>query len=168
VPTHRLLLIRHAQAAAAPTDRERPLSAHGTRAAAAIGAWLQQSGYVPDRVLVSTAVRAQQTWAAAADSLGADREPTLDERIYDNTVEAVLEVIGEAPDDAVTVAVVGHNPSVGELAAVLDDGEGDDAAGRALRAGFPTGAVAVFRVDTPFADLAAGGATLVDFAVPSA
>ena len=168
MPTHRLLLIRHAQAADAATDRDRPLTAHGSRAAAAIGTWLQRSGYIPDAALVSTALRAQQTWAAAAEPLGADREPTLDERIYDNTVEAVLDVIGEAPDDATTVAVVGHNPSIGELAAALDDGDGDESALRHLRAGFPAGAVAVFRVETSLADLETGGATLEDFAVPSA
>jgi phosphohistidine phosphatase len=168
VPTHRLLLIRHAKAAHAATDRERPLTASGARAAAAIGAWLQTSGYVPDQVLVSTALRAQQTWTAVAESLGADPEPTLDERIYDNTVEGVLEVIGGAPDDVRTVAVVGHNPSMGELAAALDDGDGDDSARRALRDGFPTGAVAVFEVDGSFADLEPGGATLTDFAVPRA
>jgi phosphohistidine phosphatase len=167
MPPRRLVLIRHAQAADAPRDRDRPLTGHGARRAAAIGAWLKQSGYVPDAALVSTALRAQQTWDAAAGSLGADWEPTLDERIYDNTVEAVLEVIGESSDDVATVALVGHNPSIGELAAALDDGDGDDAARRALRAGFPTGAVAVFQVDTPFADLAPGGATLTDFAVPA-
>jgi phosphohistidine phosphatase len=164
----RLLLIRHAQAAHGSPDRERPLTGHGRRGAAAIGTWLRDSGLVPDRVLVSTALRARQTWAAAAESLGADLEPTDEQRIYDNTVEALLEVIGEAPDDVGTVAVVGHNPSIGELAFALDDGEGDDSARRHLQGGFPTGAVAVFRVDGSFAELGPGAATLEDFAVPSA
>jgi len=168
VPTHRLLLIRHAQAADAATDRDRPLTARGAGNAAAIGAWLQQSGYVPDTALVSTALRAQQTWAAAAESLDAHHEPTLDERIYDNTVEAVLDVIGEVAGDVTTLAVVGHNPSIGELAAALDGGEGDVAARRSLEAGFPAGAVAVFQVGTSFGDLALGAATLEDFAVPTA
>ena len=166
MPTHRLLLIRHAQAADAPADRDRPLTAKGTRAAAAIGAWLQQAGYVPDRVLVSSALRAQQTWAAAAETLGSAPEPTVDPRIYDNTVEAVLDVIGEVSDDTGTVAVVGHNPSMGELAFSLDDGTGSDSARRKLHAGFPTGAVAVFRLETSFADLAPGRATLGDLTVP--
>jgi phosphohistidine phosphatase len=167
VPRH-LLLIRHAQAAAGAPDRERPLTDHGVRAAAAIGTWLRDTGRAPDRVLVSTALRAQQTWAAAAGSLGADVESTVDQRIYDNTVEALLDLIGEVPDEVGTVAVVGHNPSVGELAFTLDDGEGDDSSRRDLHAGFPAGAVAVFRVDTSFADLEPGGATLADFAVPGA
>jgi len=168
VPTHRLLLIRHAQAADAPVDRDRPLTARGTSAATAIGSWLQQAGYVPDRVLVSPALRAQQTWAAALEALDAAPEATVDQRIYDNTVGAVLDVIGEVPDDVGTVAVVGHNPSMGELAFSLDDSTGSDSARRELHAGFPTGAVAVFRMEMAFADLGPGTATLEDLTVPGA
>ena len=164
----RLLLIRHAQAAAAADDRDRPLTERGARRATAIGSWLARSGYVPDLVLVSPALRAAQTWAAAAASLVPDLPPTVDERIYDNTVEAVLAAITETTEDVLTLIVVGHNPSIGELAAALDDGEGDASARRALRAGFPAGAVAVFRVATAFSDLAPGGANLEDFAGPTA
>lgn len=164
----RLLLIRHAQAAAASPDRDRPLTDSGVRAARAIGTWLRESGFAPDRVLVSSALRAQQTWATVAESLGDDPEPDVEQRIYDNTVEALLEVIAEAPGDAETIAVVGHNPSIGELAHALDDGAGNDAARRELHAGFPTGAVAVFLVSRPFAHLGPGAATLEGLTVPGA
>jgi phosphohistidine phosphatase len=164
----RLLLIRHAQAADGSPDRERPLTDRGIRTAAAIGSWLLDSGRVPDSVLVSTALRARQTWAAAAESLGADPETGVDQRIYDNTVEALLDLIGEVSDEVGTVAVVGHNPSIGELAYALDDGEGDDSARRDLHAGFPTGAVAVFRVEGSFTDVGPGTATLEGFRVPRA
>jgi len=164
----RLLLIRHAQAAAASPDRDRPLTDLGRTAAAAIGAWLRDSGRVPDRVLVSPALRAQQTWAAAAESLGAEPAPTVDQRIYDNTVASVLELIGEVPDDVGILAVVGHNPSIGELALILDDGAGDEPARRALHGGFPAGAVAMFGLASSFADLGPGAATLEDFTVPGA
>jgi phosphohistidine phosphatase len=163
-----LLLIRHAQAADASPDRERPLTDHGLRAARAIGSWLRESGFAPDRALVSSALRAQQTWAAAARALGDEREPTVEQRIYDNTVEALLEVIAEAADDVGTLVVVGHNPSIGQLAFDLDDGSGSESARRDLPAGFPTGAVAVFGVGGSFADLGTGTATLEDLAVPGA
>ena len=163
----RLLLVRHAQAADAPVDRDRPVSEHGARRAAAIGSWLARSGYVPDRVLVSPALRAVQTWAAAASSSGSDVTPTVDDRIYVNTLGTVLGAIAETPQDIRTLIVVGHNPSMGELAFALDDGQGDPEAQRGLHAGFPTGAVAVFRVATAFSDLGPGGATLEGFAVPA-
>jgi phosphohistidine phosphatase len=166
VLTRRLVLVRHAQAADAPVDRDRPLSEHGAQRAAAIGSWLERAGVVPDRVLVSPALRAAQTWERAAESLGADLAPTADQRIYDNTVDAVLSAITEAPEDVSTLVVVGHNPSVGELAFALDDGDGDRAARQDLHEGFPTGAVAVFELGSSFAELTPGQATLTGFEVP--
>ncbi|MGZ4613446.1 MAG: SixA phosphatase family protein, partial [Kineosporiaceae bacterium] len=108
----RLLLVRHAKAAHGPVDAERPLTERGRARAAAIGHWLAQSGRVPDRVLVSPARRAVQTWEGAGAALGADPQPVLDPRIYDNTVEALLAAVRETPQEAQTVAVVGHNPSI--------------------------------------------------------
>ena len=160
----RLVLIRHAKAAGGAVDADRPLTEGGARQAAAIGPWLEQAGLVPDRVLVSPARRAAQTWEAAAPTSAA--RPTTEPRIYDNTVEALLAVIRETPDDVSTLALVGHNPSVGELAHVLDDGQGRPAAQQALDAGFPTGAVAVFVVDGSFGDVEPGGTRLSDFTVP--
>jgi phosphohistidine phosphatase len=163
VQPRRLLLVRHAKAAAGPVDADRPLTERGARQAAALGAWLAQAGLVPDRVVVSPARRAVETWKRAGASLGEGHQPVVDERIYDNTVEALLAAIRETPEGVRTLAVVGHNPSVGELAGVLDDGQGSPAARRDVDAGFPTGAVAVFLLATPFAGLTPGAATLSDF-----
>ena len=156
------MLVRHAQAAAAPVDADRPLTPHGLQRAAALGSWLADGCLVPDRVLVSPATRARETWERA----GAGQQPVVDERVYDNTVEALLEAVRETPADVAVLAVVGHNPSIGELTAALDDGRGDPAARRDAAAGFPTGGVAVFDLDRPFAALAPGTARLVAFAVP--
>ncbi len=166
MPPRRLLLIRHAKAADGPVDVERPLTGRGARRAEAIGSWLAQAGLVPDRVLVSPARRAVQTWEQAGAALGPDLRPIVDLRIYDNAVEALLAAVRETPDDVQTLAVVGHNPSVGELAGLLDDGQGSSAARREVDAGFPAGGVAVFALATPFAEIAPGTATLSDFRVP--
>ena len=160
------MLIRHAKAADGPVDADRPLTERGRRHAAAIGSWLTQAELVPDRVVVSPARRAAQTWKRAATGLVAGPQPVVDERIYDNTVEALLEVLRETPEDVRTVAVVGHNPSIGELACVLDDGQGSPAARREIDAGFRTGGVAVFTLATPFSAIAPGAATLSDYTVP--
>ncbi|MET0765286.1 MAG: histidine phosphatase family protein [Blastococcus sp.] len=164
MPQRRLLLVRHAKAGDAPVDADRPLTERGQRQSAALGAWIQQAGPAPDRVLVSPARRALQTWEMTAIPAPS---PIVDARIYDNTVEALLAAIRETPDDVATVAVVGHNPSIAELTAVLDDGEGNPAARRTVEAGFPTAAVAVFDLALPFDAIAPGTATLSDFTRPS-
>jgi phosphohistidine phosphatase len=160
------VLIRHAQAADGPADADRALTERGLRQAVAMGSWLEHAGLVPDRVLVSPARRAAQTWEGAGSALALALPPIVEPRIYDNTVEALLAVIREVPDDVRTLTVVGHNPSIGELASVLDDGRGSPAARRDLQAGFPIGGVAVFVLTTPFAAVDAGEATLSDFTVP--
>lgn len=160
----RLVLIRHAKAAGGAVDADRPLTEGGARQAAAIGPWLEQAGLVPDRVLVSPARRAAQTWEAAAPTSAA--RPTTEPRIYDNTLDALLAAIRETPDDVTTLALVGHNPSIGELVHALDDGQGSPAARQALDASFPTGAVAVFVVGGSFRELEPGGARVSDFARP--
>jgi phosphohistidine phosphatase len=162
----RLLLVRHAPAAGAAVDADRPLTARGEERASAIGSWLAQAGLAPDLVLVSPARRAAQTWSLAGAALPADLRAAVDARIYENTVDGVLSAIRETPEDVRILAVVGHNPSVGELAVMLDDGEGDEAAGRTLDAGFPAGGVAVFTVPASFGELEPGGAALSDFVVP--
>lgn len=165
---HRLVLLRHAEAGQAAADADRPLTERGERQAAAVGRWLRQSGPAPERVVVSSARRAARTWELAAAQLPSPPTPVVEARIYDNTVDALLAVIAETPADVGTLAVVGHNPSIGVLASLLDDGAGDAPARRDLREGFPTGGVAVFTLGTPFDAIAAGTAALTAFTVPDA
>ena len=93
--------------------------------------------------------------------------PIGDARIGDNTVEALLAAIRETPGDVLSVAVVGHNPSLGEPAGVLDQGRGDRVARRGVESGFPAGGLAVFDLALPFAAVGPGAATLREFRVPS-
>jgi phosphohistidine phosphatase len=163
-----LLLVRHAQAADGAVDADRPLTDSGEQRAAAIGSWLAQTDLVPELVLVSPARRAAQTWERAGASLPPDLRSAVDARIYENTVEGLLALVRETPRDVHTVAVIGHNPSIGELARALDDGQGDPEAARNVDAGFPAGGAAVFSLAVEFPDLAPGTATLRGFTVPGA
>jgi phosphohistidine phosphatase len=157
-----LVLVRHAAAAAGPADRDRPLTAEGERQAGDIGAWLARRGVLPDLALVSPARRTLQTWDRLRAELPSAPDGVVDERIYDNTVDGLLELLREADHDVRSVVLVGHNPAVAHVAGVLDDGAGSEPARTRLAAGFPPASVALFEVGTPFADLAPGGATLVD------
>ncbi len=141
--------------------------------AGAIGRWLGDHSLVPDRAVVSPARRARQTWDLAAAQLdaaqsGAVPERLVDERVYDNTVESLLAVIGDGDPAVVTLALVGHSPSVQELALALDDGRGNTAALAELAQKYPTSGIAVFDVDREWATVDVAGGTLRHFAVPRA
>lgn len=164
--TRTLLLIRHAKAADGPVDVERPLTPRGRRDADALGDWLHDHGPTLDRVVVSPARRAQETWSQAAAGLQGTPEVDVDERVYENTVDALLEIVRDTADGVATLALVGHNPSFGALADGLDDGTGDPDAREQRAAGFPTCAVAVFEIDGAWEDVTPGEARLVEFAAP--
>lgn len=165
--TRRLVLVRHAKAAAnGGDDSERPLAERGVRDAPTIGRRLAEHAIVPDRVVVSVARRAMQTWELAAAELSRAPEPVLDQRLYGNTVGYLLEVIRETPVGIGTLVLVGHNPSMEELAGVLDDGAGDAAARRQLAQKYPTSGVAVFTLAGSWAEVNAGGGRMAGFSVP--
>ena len=162
--TRRLVVMRHAKAEQlGTTDAARELAPNGQRAAAAAGAWLAAYGLVPDHALVSSSTRTRQTWEAVAKGASWDLEPNLDEGLYAAGPESALDLIRLVPADARTVVVIGHNPTMGQLAQMLEDGEGDADAGNQMALGFPTNAVAVFEYDGAWADLGATGARLVAF-----
>ncbi len=159
-----LVLIRHAKAGEGAIDRDRPLADRGIAEAPAIGRWLTDRGISPDRVVVSPARRARQTWELAAAELDAAPEPVVDGRVYDNTVDDLLDILRETPAEITTLAIVGHNPGIQDLAITLDDGRGDGAARAELTSRYRTSGVAVFEVGVPWVELRS--ATLVTFATP--
>jgi len=162
-----LVLIRHAKAeAGGADDAARSLAPRGRADAGAIGRWLAAERLGPERVVVSPARRARQTWDLAAADLGTAAEPVIDGRIYDNTVEDLLAVVGDAPADIATLILVGHNPSMAELAFTLDDGSGDQAARTEMARNYPTSAIAVFAIGAEWTALRGGAGRLVRFAVP--
>jgi phosphohistidine phosphatase len=108
-----LILWRHADAADGVPDQARELTAKGIKQSAKIAAFLQQ--HLPDqlRILVSPAVRTQQTATALTSPF--TLAPTLSPGA---TAEAVLHA-ARWPDSGGTVLVVGHQPTLGEVAAQL-------------------------------------------------
>ncbi len=162
----RLVLIRHAKAAQGGIDAERPLAERGLVDAAAVGRWLAERNLLPDRVVVSPARRASQTWQLAGAELGPVARAVVDERVYDNTLSDLLRVVRESPPDVGTLAVVGHNPSIAELASVLDDRRGEPVARQELAQKYPTSGIAVFELGIEWEQVDFGTGTLRQFAAP--
>ncbi|KRG63697.1 phosphoglycerate mutase [Stenotrophomonas humi] len=133
-----LILLRHAHAEPADNgqaDIDRPLSPHGLAEAEAAGRWLHEQRLVPDRVLCSPARRTRETLEAVL-SLTGYVEQRLEERIYDaapGTLAALLDEHREVE----RLLVVGHNPGLEQLVALMHSGQSGD------YRGMPPAAVAV-------------------------
>jgi len=115
-----LILWRHAEAEEGPHDLERALTGRGRKQAARMADWLTPRLPPDIRILASPAVRTRQT----AQALGRDYavEPAL---APGATAAAVLAAAGW-PEAAHPGLVVGHQPTLGRIAARLLAGtEGD-------------------------------------------
>lgn len=112
-----LILWRHADAEDGAADMARELTAKGRKQAVAVGGWLDSRLAKETRILVSPAARAQQTAAGLGRRFETVQaiEPGVD------PVE-VLHAVGW-PETAGTVLVVGHQPTLGLVAAMLLFGE---------------------------------------------
>jgi phosphohistidine phosphatase len=164
--SRRLVVVRHSKAEqSGDTDHARHLIDRGRSDAEAAGRWLAGQDVVPDQALVSAAPRARETWEALAAGGGWSVEPHLDEGLYSAGPDTALDLIRGIPADTDVLVVVGHNPTMAQLAQLLDDGEGDPEASNAMASGFPTTAIAVFEYDGAWADLDLTSARLVAFHV---
>jgi phosphohistidine phosphatase len=114
-----LILWRHAEAvesADAAGDLERPLTLRGERQAARMAAWLNQQLPATTRILASPARRTQQT------ALALERKfRTVPALAPDASVTALLEA-ARWPDAKEPVLVIGHQPTLGLVAAQLLSG----------------------------------------------
>ena len=117
-----LYLLRHAKSSWADEsmrDFDRPLANRGREACAVIGEFIEEKGIEFDLVLVSTAVRTRETIALVKDRAKFQAEVRYDERIYEAITAQLLEVISQVENDRQSVLLVGHNPGIADLLALL-------------------------------------------------
>ena len=165
----RVLLFRHAKASRAGSglkDRDRPLAKRGIADAPVMGDYLARHGLVPDLVLCSPALRTRDTWRLAAGSFTQAFRMQEDDRLYEADARDLLDVVRGVADEVGTLLIVGHNPGLEDLADLLV-GSGDAEARAAMRAKFPTGAIAVIDFVVPhWADVKPGAGRLDRFVSP--
>jgi phosphohistidine phosphatase len=119
-----LILWRHAEAEDlakhSDADAARELTKRGRKQAERMARWLDERLDKSWRILVSPAIRTLQT----VEPLGRDFE-TSEQVGLDATADSVLRAAGW-PDAAQDVLVVGHQPTLGQVAArVLEGRDGD-------------------------------------------
>ncbi|HTH67222.1 MAG TPA: histidine phosphatase family protein [Rhodanobacter sp.] len=140
---HELILLRHAEAVPIETagdDLQRPLSPRGEQEAQAAGLWLTAHGVQPDRVLCSPTRRTDETTRLALAAMANAPVPQIADEIYDASPGELLALLDQHAD-AGTVLLVGHNPGIERLVALLVEGRSDEFRG------MPPGALAVLHLD---------------------
>lgn len=155
-----LILMRHAKSswtAAETSDHDRPLNKRGQRSAAALGDWLRDTDHVPDQVLCSSALRAQETYAGLGLGLPAPAVRDLYLADPDTMMALLKQATGRV------VLMIGHNPGIADFATRLvrktptHDRFHD----------YPTGATLIATFDVPgWPQVDWGLGTATDFVIP--
>jgi phosphohistidine phosphatase len=126
-----LLLVRHAQAEEQsatkyPDDTVRPLVPKGKKVQARLSKELRRRKLIPDKVFSSPWKRAWQTARILVEETGLPKSARVACEALAGAPDlaSIAEEVGAVEADA-TIALVGHEPWMSELAALLLTGKGD-------------------------------------------
>lgn len=162
-----LYLLRHAKSSwdhPALSDRERPLTPRGRRAAKRVADHLVRLGIEPELVLCSTAVRTRATLELVRPALGGNSAVTLEDGLYTASSGELLDRIRRVPDAVASVMLIAHNPGLQQLALALAS-SGEELP--RLEDKFPTAGLATLSVpETTWSRLDRGDALLAAYVVP--
>ena len=120
--TYELLILRHGKSDwdVGSDDFHRPLKDRGKRAAQRMGVWLQQHELQPDLVVSSPAERAIVTAEKCCKAMAMGTDVIRKERqVYAASLNNLLQVLRDCPQQSRRIMLVGHNPGLEELLVFL-------------------------------------------------
>ena len=120
----RMILMRHGDALKGEFDAKRALSKKGKSEGDAAGVFLRSIGEFPDVILHSTLLRSKQTAehveaALEKNGLLQERKDLKPEDSPKDFLSGVLTEFDKYVGSHYTIMVVGHNPFISDLAALL-------------------------------------------------
>jgi phosphohistidine phosphatase len=126
--TNYLILMRHAKTiphSSDINDWDRNLTEHGIyQAQISANFLLNNSNIIPQLIICSPAKRAIQTAEIVADTLNLPNNIIISKNsLYNNDLNSYLDTIYQVDDDIRKLMIVGHNPSISMLAALLTNSE---------------------------------------------
>ena len=117
-----VLLIRHGKSdwKAGIKDIERPLNARGIKNSETMAKVIQQTRVLPQILFYSIAKRTEQTAFLLAKYLNFESNNMIAcPELYLCQPEAIYDLIHFAPTPIDTIAIIGHNPAITEVAGSL-------------------------------------------------
>jgi phosphohistidine phosphatase len=122
---HTLTLMRHAKSSwddPALSDHDRPLNGRGKKAAKRMAERLKDAGYIPDLLIVSSALRAQQTAKALQKRYDGELNVRTEPLLYEASAQTYADVIRGVGEEVKHLMLIGHNPTIAEIAGMLGAG----------------------------------------------
>ena len=117
-----LLALRHAKSSHSTLglrDHDRPLNERGRDAAPRVGQLLSRENLLPDLILCSTATRTMETTALVTTAMGCEPRTIFLEDLYLAPPDTILDAAMRLGKECDRVLVVGHNPGMEDVMALL-------------------------------------------------
>lgn len=164
-----LLIMRHAKSSWSDenlVDIDRPLNQRGRLASVLMGQWISELDLAVDHVLLSPALRVQESWENVHPMLPkTERVVESKERIYMGRPDDMLTLLRDLPSQSDVCLMIGHQPGLSALVRRMTGGTASSASRSFSH--FPTAAVALLKLDIDeWSDLRASGAEYKIFACP--
>jgi phosphohistidine phosphatase len=118
----KIIIMRHAKSDwenSSLSDIERPLNSRGKKEAPLMGKELIKRKLIPEIMISSPAVRAQETARTVAENFDFGSEIIIDEGFYFGTLNTVIQSLKLLPDSCNSVMIFGHNPTWESLVSLL-------------------------------------------------
>ncbi|MEO7538739.1 MAG: histidine phosphatase family protein [Pyrinomonadaceae bacterium] len=110
-----LFLLRHAKSSWTQpdlSDFDRPLNERGLRTAPFMGELIKKYQFEPAIILSSPARRAKETAELVKLTGSLKAEVQFEDRIYEASPQALVQVASEIDDSSGSAMIVGHNPGI--------------------------------------------------------
>ena len=117
-----LYIIRHAKAEASTSqinDHNRKLTNKGIERAKNLNSWLKNKIQKIEVLFTSSSIRTLQTTDIICNGMIPPIKKMVDKKLYDASEENLIDYISFLDDNITTIGIVGHQPSLQELAFIL-------------------------------------------------
>ncbi|MCK5425901.1 MAG: hypothetical protein KAI89_11030 [Emcibacter sp.] len=115
----RLFLLRHAKAGFGTSDVNRPLANRGGKDALWLGEYLKKSDLMPDHILCSSAVRAQETRSQLLEGAQSEIATIFHDDLYLAPAEQMARKLHSLKNTITAAMIIGHNPGISLLFQML-------------------------------------------------
>ena len=119
-----VILFRHGKSdwdAQYDSDHDRPLAKRGIRDAKRMGKFLSKIEEVPELILSSTALRTRETTKLAMEAGNWNVDIKLEKKIYEASLEEIINIIKSQDDKYNFICLVGHEPLFSTIITLINN-----------------------------------------------
>lgn len=149
------------------SDHERGLSSRGVESTHRVGKYWNDFGFSVDLCLCSDAIRCRKTWEILSEMGEFAKGIEYTNEVYESDSDGLFDLLKSERDSINSILIIGHNPSLEELAEYLVLGENLEELHNPLFTKFPTSAFLGISLSVnSWKDITPGHGSIITYWIP--